>query len=148
MGSPVWKWKSCKNMRRKGAEQAANGPVWLPKALKTFCLIQFLGWKNSLFPLLALWGNKNWPTNMKVKKAQKYLSKCGWTGCKWSSWSPPGTQSPLCHLLLKFLIFCACKTQSALCVAVRRSRINASREETSTEVYFLVKYNLSFMRLG
>ena len=33
------------------AEQAVNGPVWLPQALKTFCLIQFLGCKNSLFPL-------------------------------------------------------------------------------------------------
>ena len=32
----------------------------MPQALKTLCLIQFWSWKNSLFPLLALWGNRKW----------------------------------------------------------------------------------------
>ena len=31
-------------------------------------LIQFWSYKNSLFPLLALWGNRNWPTSMKKNK--------------------------------------------------------------------------------
>ena len=35
------------------------------QALKALCLIQFWGWKNSLFPLLALWGNKNCPPSIK-----------------------------------------------------------------------------------
>ena len=38
--------------------------------LKTLCLIHFWGWMNSLFPLLALWGNKNWPPSMKMKKIE------------------------------------------------------------------------------
>ena len=29
---------------------------------------QFSSWVNSLFSLFALWGNKNWPPCMKVKK--------------------------------------------------------------------------------
>ena len=31
------------------------------QALKTLCYIHFWSWENSLFPLLALWGNKIWP---------------------------------------------------------------------------------------
>ena len=56
---------------------AANGPVWMPQALKPLCLIQFWSWKNSLFPLLALWGNKNWLPSMKVKKLQTFENKMG-----------------------------------------------------------------------
>ena len=80
-GSPVWKWKWWKSLRTKGAEWAGNGPFWLPQALKTFCLIQFWGWKNSLFPLLVLWGNRNWPPSMKVKKLETFWDKSS----KWSS---------------------------------------------------------------
>ena len=112
-GSPVWKWKICKNMEIKVAQWAANGPVWIPKALKTFCLKQFWGWKNSLFPLLALWGNKNWPPSMEVKNLKNYLKvrkmekfehfmdKRGFKECKWSSLNAQGTQTPLSHPFLE-----------------------------------------------
>ena len=62
--------ESRKNARRKTnlAQQAANGPVWMPQALKPLHLVLFFGWVNSLFSLLALWGNKNWPPSIKVKK--------------------------------------------------------------------------------
>ena len=42
-------------------EMSANGTVWTLQALRTF----------SLFLLLALWGNKNWPPSMKVKNLKK-----------------------------------------------------------------------------
>ena len=45
----VWKWKGMKFSRTKGALEAANGPVSMPKALKTLSLIQFWSWENSLF---------------------------------------------------------------------------------------------------
>ena len=72
MGSPVWKWKSWKNIRTKEAQQAANGPVWTALALKTHSLILFWSWENPFFPLLVLWGNKNWLPSMKVKKLENY----------------------------------------------------------------------------
>ena len=72
----------------------------MPQALKTLCLIHFWGWKNSLFPLLAIWGNKNWPPSMKVKKMETSLNKRGLKGYKLSSLSAPGTENPLCHPLL------------------------------------------------
>ena len=37
----------------------------MPQALKPLCLIGFWNWKNSLFSLLALWGNKNWPPSIR-----------------------------------------------------------------------------------
>ena len=49
IGSPVWKWKSCKNFRTKWVEWAANGPVWMPQALETLCLIQF--WVTNMLQL-------------------------------------------------------------------------------------------------
>ena len=70
-------------------------------ALKTLCLIQFLSWVNSLFPLLALWGNKNWPPSMKVKKLENFQEVKGAKGCKWSSLKAPGTESPLSHPVWK-----------------------------------------------
>ena len=66
-GLPVWKWKSLKILRTKVAQRDVNGPVWMSLALKPLCLIQFWSGMNSLFPLLAPWGNKNWPPSMKVK---------------------------------------------------------------------------------
>ena len=35
---------------------------------QALCLVHFWSWVNSLFSLLALWGNKNWPPSMKVKQ--------------------------------------------------------------------------------
>ena len=52
---------------------AANGPVWMPQALKIGALIYFLSWVIPLFPLLALWGNKNWPPKYEHgKKLEKF----------------------------------------------------------------------------
>ena len=73
----------------------------MPQALKTLCLIHFWGWVNSPFQLLALWGNKNWPTSMKVKKLKFYGNKSGLKGCKWSSLNAPGTENTLYHSLLR-----------------------------------------------
>ena len=56
-----------KNFWTKLAQQPAIGPVWMPQALKPLCLVHFLSWVNSLFSLLALWGNKNWPLVWKWK---------------------------------------------------------------------------------
>ena len=69
----------------------------MPQALKTLSLIQFWGWVNSLFPLLALWGNKNWPPSMKVKKLEILHHKSGLKGFKWSNLNVPGTENPLSH---------------------------------------------------
>ena len=52
--------------------------------------------------ILALWGNKNWPPSMKVKKFENFQNKSGSKGCKWSSLDVPGTQTPLSHPILKF----------------------------------------------
>ena len=72
----------------------------MPQALKTLCLIHFWGWMNSLFPLLALWGIKNWPPSMKVKMMEILQQKSSLKGIKWSSLNAPGTENPLAHLLL------------------------------------------------
>ena len=55
----------------------------------------------SLFPLLALWGNKNWLPSMKVRKFEIVQNKMGWKGCTWSSLNTPGTETPLSHRNLK-----------------------------------------------
>ena len=100
IGLPVWRWKRWNNFRMWEVQRAANGPVWMPQALKTLCLIHFWSWMNSLFPLLALWGNKNWPPSMKLEKLKKYGKKSGLMGCKWSNLNAPGTESPLSHPVL------------------------------------------------
>ena len=46
---------------------------------------------NSLFQLLALGGNKNWPPSMKVEKLENFQNKKGLMGCKWSSLNAQGT---------------------------------------------------------
>ena len=72
----------------------------MPQALKTLSLIHFWGWKNFIFPLLALWGNKNWPQSMNVKKMENFKNKMGLKECKWSSLNAQGTENPLPHSLL------------------------------------------------
>ena len=101
IGLPVWRWKSWKSFGTKWAQWAANGPVWMPQALKTPCLIQIWSCMNPPFPLLALRGNKNWPPSMKVKKLWKFGKKSGSVGCKWSSLNTPGTGNPLSHSIWK-----------------------------------------------
>ena len=73
----------------------------MPQALKPHCLILFWGCENSLSPLLALWGNKNWLPSMKVKKLENFQDKDGSKDCKWSSLNSPGTETPLSHSLLE-----------------------------------------------
>ena len=63
------------------------------QALKTNCLILFWSWENSLFPLLALWGNRNWLPSMKVKQLEICFNKIGLKRCKWSSLNVPSTES-------------------------------------------------------
>ena len=69
----------------------------MPQAPKTLCLIQFWSWDKALFSLLALWGNKNWPPSMKVKKFETFRNKRGSTCCKWPNLNTPGTQTPQYH---------------------------------------------------
>ena len=73
----------------------------MPQALKVATLIQFLSWVIPHFPLLALWGNKNWPPIMKVEKMENFHFKRGLMGCKWSSMNAPGTENPLSHPILE-----------------------------------------------
>ena len=100
IGLSVWKWKSWKISTAKGVQRDANGPVWMSPALKTLCLIHFCGWENSIFPLLALWGNKNWPPSMKVKELETFQNKIGLKWCKWSNLNYPDTGKPLSHPLM------------------------------------------------
>ena len=74
-------------------QRANNEKRQFSQLQKRMSLIHFCVWKNSLFPLLALWGNKNWPPSMKVQKMQIFLNKMGWKGCKWFSLNAPGTES-------------------------------------------------------
>ena len=50
------------------------------QTLKTLCLINFWGWKNSPFPLLTLWGNKNWPPQYENEKVGKFPEQKGLKG--------------------------------------------------------------------
>ena len=56
---------------------------------------------NFSLQLLALWGNKNWPPSMKVKKLEIFQKVRGAKGCKWSSLDASGTQTPLSHPFLE-----------------------------------------------
>ena len=74
---------------------AANGPIWMPQALKIICLAQ-VGWNPFFhFHHSFLWGNKNWPPSMKVKKLKNLRNKIGANGCKCSNLNAPGTQNLL-----------------------------------------------------
>ena len=53
-----------------------------------------------LFPLLTLWGNKNWPPSMKANKLENFQNKRALKGCKWSRLNTPGTGKPQSHPLL------------------------------------------------
>ena len=52
---------------------------------------------NYIFPLLALWGNKNWPPSMKVKNLKIFLDKMGSKDRKWYSLDDPGINIHLSH---------------------------------------------------
>ena len=72
----------------------------MPQAPETLCLIHFWGWKNSLFQLFALWGIKNWPPSMKVKKFESFQTQSSFKDCKWSRLNGPGTETLLSHPIL------------------------------------------------
>ena len=48
-------------------------------------------------PLLALWGSKNWPSSIKVKKKESVQYKIGFKDCKWSNWNAQGPGTSLPH---------------------------------------------------
>ena len=73
----------------------------MPQALISLCLIEFGSWMNSLFFILVLWGNKNWPPSMKMKKMETFHIKCGLMGCPRSSLNTPGTGNTQHHPILK-----------------------------------------------
>ena len=75
------------------------------QAPKPLCLVHFWSCKNSLFSVLALWGNKNWPPTMKAKKLDDCKNKSGLRACKWSSLNAPGTQTPLSWPFMKLQEF-------------------------------------------
>ena len=77
----------------------------MPQAHKPLCLIHFWNWDISLFSLLALWGNKNWPPSMKLRVMENCLNKIGLKACKWSRLNGRGTQTPLCHPFLTSVEF-------------------------------------------
>ena len=110
----------------------------MPQALKTHCLIPFWSWMNSLFSLLALWGNKNWTPRIKVEKIENLRNKTGLGGCNWSSLNAPGTSTPLPHPFLVILIcpktisyrtgLCAGSTVSELAAASLSAAAASSRQ--------------------
>ena len=56
--------------------------------------------ENFLFPLLALWGIKNWLPSIEVKNLKISFNKIGLKGYKWSSLNVPSTGNPLSHSFL------------------------------------------------
>ena len=45
------------------------------------------------YPPTPLWGNKNWPPSMKVKKMEIFQNKRGLKGCKLPSLNAQGTEN-------------------------------------------------------
>ena len=70
---PTIKVKSSENFRQKLAQKAANGPVWMPQALKPFGLIHF--WVNPFFSFSA----SGVIRNCKLRKIWKWnrRAECG-----------------------------------------------------------------------
>ena len=84
MGLKGCKWSS---LKAPGTETHQNHLYW---KLEDFP-----------FPIISLWGNKNWLPSMKVKKLEKFQNKSGLKDCKWSSLNAPGTGNPLSHSVLE-----------------------------------------------
>ena len=88
------KEKKLEFFRTNGALRDANGPIWMPQALKPLFLIQFWCLQNGPFPLLALWGNKKWPQyeNEKFGKVSEQMGLKGMQmvqiECPRQCWSP------------------------------------------------------------
>ena len=73
-----------------------------PQALITLCRVHFWCWDNSLVSLSALWGNKNWPSSLKMWQMENGRNKKGRKGCKGSSLNASGTDFPLSHPFLSW----------------------------------------------
>ena len=86
----------------------------MPQAPNPLCVIHFWTWENFPFPLLALWGNKNWLPSMKVKKLKKFQNKMGLKGCKWSSLNAPGTETPVFYMLSNLSLLSEIRVASAI----------------------------------
>ena len=54
-----------------------------------------------LFPLLAVWGSKNWLPSMNMKKMENFQNKMGLIGCIWPSLNAPGITIHVCHPILE-----------------------------------------------
>ena len=90
---PIMKVKKLKNLGNKiGSTGWKLSSLNAPGTETPFCHPVMV---NSFLPFsasLSLWGNKNWPPMLKVKKFENLGDKIGFTGCKWSSLNAPGTE--------------------------------------------------------
>ena len=88
-------------LQKYGHKMGLMGCIWSSLIVTGTLFILLWSWKNSPFPLMALWGNKKWLPSMKVKKLEKFGNKSGLTGCKWPSLNAKCTESPLTHPFLE-----------------------------------------------
>ena len=86
----------------KSAQQAANGPVWIPQIQKPLCLILF--WRNQIFPFFSpcsflsssFWGNKELDLPVwKVKRWTFFGTKAVSQAANGPIWKPQ-VQNPFC----------------------------------------------------
>ena len=80
----------------------------MPKALKPLCRIQFWNRKNSLFPQVTLWGNKNWPASMKVKRNWNLSEQNGLKGLQMVEFDCPRLSYPSVSSIFWWIPFPIC----------------------------------------
>ena len=73
----------------------------MPQTVKPPSPVHFWSCVITLFSLSALWGNKNWPPSMEMKKMETFGNKFGLKYYMWSSLNAPGTRNPKSHPILK-----------------------------------------------
>ena len=97
------KVKSWKNFRTKSAQEAANGPVWMPQALKPLGHIHFLG--ESLFLMFSLWANKELALpSIKVQSWKNFRTKSAQQAANGPVWMPQALKL-LCHIHFGWIPF-------------------------------------------
>ena len=72
----------------------ANGPIWMPQALKILCLAEVVRISLFHFQPSPLLGNKRLALPSIKVKVGEFQNKVGSTGCKWSSLNAQGIQTP------------------------------------------------------